>query len=77
MLSDPIERMEARIDDLCFEQFAGVPDGQVRCIDCKRLVDMNQAFSASANPDAPLVCVECLGFDPFDLIATPPPEQSE
>jgi hypothetical protein len=72
MLPDPIERMNARIDDLCFEQFAGVPDGQVRCIECKQLVPISEAHTASPNPDAPLVCVNCLGFDPFDLIADMP-----
>lgn len=70
MLPDPIERMDARIEDLCFEQFAGVPDGQCRCIECKQLKPVEHCHTANANPDAPLVCVDCLGFDPFDEIAT-------
>lgn len=68
-LPDPIERMEANIEDLIEEQFAGVPDGHVRCIECKMIVPNGSAFSANERPDAPLICVDCLGFDPFEEIA--------
>ena len=60
MLPDPIERMEARIDELIFEQFAGVPNGQIRCHGCKKLVPVDQVDSVSPRPDAAAYCWECL-----------------
>ena len=59
-IPDPIERMEANIDDLIFEQLSGVPDGMIRCFDCKALVPLDSVESADAGPDAPAVCSACM-----------------
>ena len=60
MLPDPIERMEMRIDDLIFDQCLGVPDGCIRCFDCKQVVSIDEIESVDARPDSPAICFQCL-----------------
>ncbi len=59
-LPDPIERMEARIDELIFKQTAGCPDGMLRCYDCGELIRADDSHAASDRPDAPAVCNKCV-----------------
>ena len=58
-IPEPIERMESQIDDLAFEQFAGVDEGSVRCYDCRQIVPLDEAVMGSARPDAPMICIDC------------------
>lgn len=60
---DPIELMEARIDDMSHEMFAGVPDGQARCPGCKKLFGLNDLIPISAHPDSAFVCFDCLSLE--------------
>src|SRR5262245_39392084 len=60
ILPDPIERMEARIDELVDAQFSGVPDGFIRCYGCRCIIPIDEVNTASANPDSPAYCFECL-----------------
>ena len=60
MLPDPIERMDARIEDLVHEQFAGVPIGKIRCYGCKKIVAVTDVDAADGLPDSPAYCFECL-----------------
>ena len=64
---DPIERMDARIDDMAHDMFSGVPDGQARCPGCKKLFALNDLIPVSPHPDAAFVCFDCLS--PEDQLA--------
>ena len=57
---DPIERMEARIEELIDEQCSGLPVGMIRCYDCGAVLPIDDAHAASDRPDAPAVCVKCV-----------------
>lgn len=59
-IPDPIERMEARIEDLLDEQLQGVPDGKIRCYGCKEVVGIDAVESLSDRPDAPAYCFKCV-----------------
>lgn len=59
MLPDPVELMEMRIDELAHEQFAGVPDGCIRCYGCKQIVFSSTVAALFGHPDAPAYCDEC------------------
>lgn len=64
-IPDPIERMEARIDDLAFEWDVtqkGVPAGSFRCPYCKNIFDY-EPIQATSSPDSPAMCYDCLPED--------------
>ena len=59
-IPDPAELLAAHIDDLAFQQFAGVPDDMVRCFGCQKLIPLNEIETAGPWPNAPAICLECL-----------------
>lgn len=64
-IPDPIERMESNIEALITqweEAQADVPAGMHRCPYCRNLFDY-EPISASAAPDAPAMCYDCLPDD--------------
>ena len=65
-IPDPIELLEIKMESLMDEY---VDD--CTCMQCKKKVDYDLIC-----PDpmgyGPLLCVECLGFDPFEIIANKP-----
>lgn len=42
------------------EQFAGVPDGMIRCYQCKQIVSIDCVEELNGRPDSPAVCFACL-----------------
>ncbi len=62
---DPIERLEARQEELMWqwdEAQHDVPEGQYRCPYCSRLFSY-EPISVSGALDAPVMCYECLPDD--------------
>lgn len=59
-IPDTIERMEARMDNLADKYV-----DENTCMQCGKKVDY-ELICPSPIGDGPAVCVECLGFDPFD-----------
>ena len=62
IIPDPIERMQAN-NERCMDAFID----EYTCMECKKKVDY-ELICPSPTGDGPAVCVECLGFDPFELI---------
>ncbi len=61
-IPDPIEIMDARIDDLAFEwelMQKNVPKGCFKCPFCLKIFDYDP-IQVSYNPDSPVSCYECL-----------------
>ena len=59
-IPDPIELMESRIDRLADDYV-----DEHTCMGCKKKVDY-QLICMSPMGDGPALCVECVGYDPFD-----------
>ena len=59
-IPDPLERMESKVEDLMDNYL-----DENTCMQCKKKVDYDLIC-----PDpmgmGPAICVECLGFDPFE-----------
>lgn len=64
-IPDPIELMEARMDRL-EDKFVD----EYTCMECGKKVDYD-LICFSPLGDGPSVCVECLGFDPFEKMEEP------
>jgi hypothetical protein len=56
---DPVERMEARADHFASRHVEG------HCDQCGKAVAY-ELLCPSPIGDGPALCVECLGFDPFE-----------
>jgi hypothetical protein len=64
-IPDPVERMDARIEDLAdefIEAQHGVPVGLVRCPYCREIRDY-ELISVGPSPDSAACCYECLPDD--------------
>lgn len=61
-IPDPIELLNSRMDDL-MDKFVD----EYTCMECGKKVDY-ELICPSPIGDGPAVCVECLGYDPFDKI---------
>jgi hypothetical protein len=62
-IPDPIQLLESRIE--------GYMDAYVdenTCMGCSKKVDY-ELLCPSPIGDGPALCVECLGFDPFEIMA--------
>lgn len=66
---DPIERMEAAWDRLASELV-----DEHTCMGCGKHVDYT-LLVADPMGMGPAVCVECLGFDPFEKMEQEPPHE--
>ena len=60
-IPDPIERMNSRIESL-IDKYVD----EYTCMECGTKVDY-ECICVSPIGDGPIVCVECLGFDPFEV----------
>lgn len=61
-IPDPIELMESRIERM-MDKFVD----ENTCMECGKKYDY-EMICVSPIGDGPAVCVECLGFDPFEKI---------
>ena len=59
-IPDPIELMESRIDRMMDRYI-----DEYTCMECGKKVGY-ELIQATPHPDAPGVCIECLGFNPFE-----------
>jgi len=57
---DPIERLEAK-SEMLLDSYVD----EKTCMDCKKVVDY-ELLCPDPMGYGPLICIECLGFDPFD-----------
>jgi len=67
MIPDPIERINARIEAMAHDMFAGVEPGKARCPFCKSIVNDSELIATSGSPDASACCFDCLS--PEDQLA--------
>ena len=58
-ITDPIERMENRIDELIEDQCAGLPPDQMRCYDCRKVFHIDGLEPSAERPDSPAICAFC------------------
>jgi len=58
-IPDPIEIMESNIERHIDNYVEG------HCMECGRKIDY-EPIAVSASPDAIVVCIECLGFNPCE-----------
>ena len=61
-IPDPIELMESRIDRM-IDKYVD----ENTCMGCGKKVDYD-LLCPSPIGDGPALCVECLGFDPFEEV---------
>lgn len=59
-IPDPIERLESKMEAL-MEEYVD----ENTCMQCKKKVDY-ELLCPDPMGYGPLLCVECLGFDPFE-----------
>ncbi len=62
---DPVELMNARIEDLIYEfdrLQKGVPEGKFVCPGCKKICD-GEPIEVSPSPYSPVCCYDCLPDD--------------
>lgn len=59
-IPDPTELLESRIEDMMSKYV-----DENTCMQCGKKVDYD-LICPSPMGDGPAICVECLGFDPFE-----------
>lgn len=65
MVPDPIERMEARQDELTYNWEVAqknVPQGSFRCPYCGN-IHSYEPIQSGPSPDSPVMCYDCLPDD--------------
>ena len=55
---DPLEAMEAKIENWAFEN---IRDDEFRCANCDQWTPLNQAIASSPSPFALPLCPKCSG----------------